>query len=59
MIVLWSWEEYSDEWAVTKNWWKSNGIILNILYLRNYGILQIVFKQGDKVESHCHLILRR
>jgi len=37
--IPWSWSEYPDEWAISKNWWKSNGIIQNIIYLRNFGKL--------------------
>jgi len=32
--ITWSWADYPEEWSVSKNWWKSNGIILNLLYLR-------------------------
>lgn len=32
--IPWDWSDYSKEWAVSKNWWKSNLIILNLLYLR-------------------------
>jgi len=35
--ITWEWGEYPDEWAISKNWWKSNVIIQNILYLRNFG----------------------
>ncbi|MGI5900576.1 MAG: hypothetical protein ACOX8S_11770 [Christensenellales bacterium] len=37
--IPWSWKDYPNEWAVSKNWWKSNGIILNLLYLRGFGKL--------------------
>lgn len=36
-IIPWSWSDYQDAWAVTQNWWKSNGILLNILYLKGFG----------------------
>ena len=32
--IPWGWADYLEEWAVSKNWWKSNGAILNILYLK-------------------------
>lgn len=32
--IPWSWNSYPEEWAVAKNWWKSNGAILNLLYLK-------------------------
>ena len=37
--IPWSWTDYPDEWAVAKNWWKSGGAILNILYLKGMGRL--------------------
>lgn len=37
--IPWSWTDYAEKWAVSKNWWKSNGIILNILYLKGFGKL--------------------
>ncbi len=37
--IPWGWSEYPNEWAISKNWWRSNVIISNMLYLRNYGIL--------------------
>ena len=37
--IPWDWTEYPNEWAISKNWWKSNGIILNVLYLHNFGKL--------------------
>lgn len=37
--IPWSWADYPEEWAVSKNWWKSNGIILNMLYLRGFNKL--------------------
>ncbi|HHU61291.1 MAG TPA: hypothetical protein GXZ55_04935 [Natronincola sp.] len=35
--IPWRWNEYPDEWAISRNWWKSNGIIINMLYLRGFG----------------------
>jgi len=32
-------DNYPDEWAISKNWWKGNLAILNILYLRGMGKL--------------------
>lgn len=34
--IPWSWGDYPEQWAVSKNWWKSNGIILNMLYLKGF-----------------------
>ena len=35
--VPWGWADYPEQWAVAKNWWKSNGILVNMLYLKNMG----------------------
>lgn len=32
--IPWSWSDYPNEWAISKNWWKSTVIILNLLYLK-------------------------
>ena len=37
--ITWQWEDYPDEWAISKNWWKSHVIILNLLYLKGFGKL--------------------
>lgn len=37
--IPWGWNAYPDEWAISKNWWKSNGIIGNLLYLEAFGRL--------------------
>lgn len=37
--IPWSWNGYPDEWSISRNWWKSNGAILNMLYLRGMGRL--------------------
>lgn len=34
--IPWTWSDYPEQWAISKNWWKSNGIILNMLYLRGF-----------------------
>lgn len=33
--VSWAWGAYPEEWAISKNWWKSDIVIKNCLYLRN------------------------
>lgn len=35
--IPWAWSDYPEQWAIAKNWWKANGIIVNILYLRGFG----------------------
>ena len=37
--IPWGWGSYPEEWAVSKNWWKCNGVILNMLYLKGMGKL--------------------
>lgn len=34
--ISWSWNDFPDEWAISKNWWKGHGIILNLLYLKGF-----------------------
>jgi hypothetical protein len=34
--ITWEWTAYPEEWVVSKNWWKSNGIISNLLYLKGF-----------------------
>ena len=37
--IPWSWSDYEEQWAVSKNWWKSYGIIVNMLFLKHFGCL--------------------
>ena len=37
--ITWAWDDYPGEWAVSQNWWKSDRIILNLLYLKGFGKL--------------------
>lgn len=37
--IPWDWGNASEEWAVSKNWWKSDRILLNLLYLKGFGKL--------------------
>jgi hypothetical protein len=37
--IPWGWNNYPEEWAISKNWWKGNGAILNMLYLQGMGRL--------------------
>lgn len=34
--IPWEWNDYPEQWAISKNWWKADAIIKNLLYL--YGI---------------------
>ncbi|MEL7626463.1 MAG: hypothetical protein AAGU15_06360 [Anaerolineaceae bacterium] len=31
--ITWAWEDYPEEWHISKNWWKSDLIIKNLKYL--------------------------
>jgi hypothetical protein len=37
--IPWGWGDYPNEWAISKNWWKANGVVLNLLYLKRMGKL--------------------
>ena len=32
--ITWSWTDYSEQWSISKNWWKSDLIIKNIGYFK-------------------------
>lgn len=34
--VTWNWNDYFEQWAISKNWWKSDIIIKNIKYIREF-----------------------
>lgn len=34
--IPWGWDDYPDEWAISKNWWKGQVIIENLLYLKGF-----------------------
>lgn len=33
--VTWSWDEYPEEWAISKNWWKGEIALRNMTFLNN------------------------
>lgn len=37
--IPWNWNSYPEEWAVSKNWWKAYGIIVNMLFLKQFGYI--------------------
>jgi hypothetical protein len=37
--ITWSWPAYAEEWAISKNWWKSIVAIENLIYLSVFGRL--------------------
>lgn len=36
--VTWEWNDYPEEWAISKNWWQSDIIIKNIKYIREFNL---------------------
>ncbi|MDD3400110.1 MAG: hypothetical protein PHT58_00560 [Eubacteriales bacterium] len=36
--VNWSWSEYPQQWAISKNWWKSDIIIKNMAFIKAFGL---------------------
>ncbi len=34
--IPWSWDDFPDEWAISKNWWKGHVIVMNLLYLKGF-----------------------
>jgi len=36
-LIQWKWRETTEEWAITKNWWKAHMAVLNLLYLKGFG----------------------
>ena len=37
--IAWSWTDYPEEWAISKNWWKGQIIIEKLLYLKGFGLI--------------------
>lgn len=37
--IPWGWDDYPEQWALSKNWWKSNVILKNLLFMRGLGQL--------------------
>lgn len=37
--IPWGWNEYPDEWAISRNWWKGYVLNMNMLYLKGMGRL--------------------
>ena len=53
--IPWGWNGYPEEWVVSKIWWKSNGAILNMRYLKGMGKLEVQF-YSRKLEGLNQLI---
>jgi hypothetical protein len=39
--IPWEWGNDPEEWALSKNWWKANGILINMLYLKGMDHLHL------------------
>jgi len=37
--IAWNWNDYQEEWSISKNWWKAYGVIVNMLFLKHFGYL--------------------
>lgn len=37
--VTWEWSDYPSQWPISKNWWRSVIVIENMLYLKQFGVL--------------------
>ncbi len=35
--VNWSWDDYPEAWAVSRNWWSAEITVNNMIYLNNMG----------------------
>ncbi len=42
--IPWNWNAFNDDWAVSKNWWRAYGIIVNMLFLKQHGYLATYVK---------------
>ena len=38
--IPWGWNDYPDEWALSRSFWQADVIIKNLLYLKAFGQLQ-------------------
>lgn len=38
--ISWQWNNYQEQWAISKNWWKAYGIIVNLIFLKQFGYVQ-------------------
>ena len=34
--ITWNWNDYQEEWSLSKNWWKANQILINLRYLKSF-----------------------
>lgn len=37
--ITWNWNDYQEQWAISKNWWKASQILINLRYLKSFGCL--------------------
>lgn len=38
--IVWKWNQFDEEWAVTENWWKAYGILANMIYLKEFNMIE-------------------
>lgn len=38
--IPWSWTAYPEEWAISKNWWKAQGVLVNLRFLKGFDCLK-------------------
>jgi hypothetical protein len=37
--ITWNWNDYPEQWSLSKNWWKAREILNNLRYLEGFGCL--------------------
>ncbi len=37
--ITWNWNDYPEQWSLSKNWWKARQILNNLRYLKSFGCL--------------------
>lgn len=42
--IVWNWGEYPDEFSISRNWWKANIIIENLLLMKRFGKFRFATK---------------
>ncbi len=50
--IPWKWAGYPQEWAISQNWWKGNGAVKNLLYLKGMGRLNAGVPSGGGDGQH-------
>lgn len=37
--IPWEWNDYKEEWSLSKNWWKAHLILINLKYLKSFNAI--------------------